>query len=211
MILLFDTSGKDLHCGLYDPALRTMKQEFHYIASASERGVHDTMLAVTVDTLLHKEGITARDISRIGFINGPGSFTGLRIGLAFAKGIAYGAHCELVPILAHQWLAACVALQLPEQHFSALITPGYEPGSVYYAAVGAEEKITLHKKEELQSVKTIAAFEPIANLPIELALVTIDLAVLGELTLSHEGQGYTLLDPFYGTDFKPHPGSKKAG
>jgi tRNA threonylcarbamoyladenosine biosynthesis protein TsaB len=59
-------------------------------ASVSEpmiRG-HQERLAPMVRDLAAKAGIAFQDVDRIGVTIGPGSFTGLRVGLAFAKGLA---------------------------------------------------------------------------------------------------------------------------
>jgi tRNA threonylcarbamoyladenosine biosynthesis protein TsaB len=54
--------------------------------------------AATVESLLHELRIPARDLSAIALGNGPGSFTGLRVGLAFAKGLAYAAAIPVWPV-----------------------------------------------------------------------------------------------------------------
>lgn len=46
------------------------------------------MLAPAIQATLQQAGIGARDIDLIGVTNGPGSFTGIRIGLAMARGLA---------------------------------------------------------------------------------------------------------------------------
>ena len=51
-----------------------------------ERG-HQERLAPLVRELAAEAGIAFSDIERVGVTVGPGSFTGLRVGLAFAKGM----------------------------------------------------------------------------------------------------------------------------
>ncbi|NIM20400.1 MAG: tRNA (adenosine(37)-N6)-threonylcarbamoyltransferase complex dimerization subunit type 1 TsaB [Candidatus Latescibacteria bacterium] len=48
---------------------------------------HLVALSTTIDRLLKERGLTIRDVDRIALVAGPGSFTGLRIGMAFVKGI----------------------------------------------------------------------------------------------------------------------------
>lgn len=60
------------------------------------QGRHDASnrtadMLVTVDTTVRSAGITPRDIDAVAVGAGPGSFTGLRIGMATAKGIAFAA------------------------------------------------------------------------------------------------------------------------
>ena len=49
---------------------------------------HLVELSRAVEALLAEHGLSPRDIDRVAVVLGPGSFTGVRIGLAFAKGLA---------------------------------------------------------------------------------------------------------------------------
>ncbi|HEY7217549.1 MAG TPA: tRNA (adenosine(37)-N6)-threonylcarbamoyltransferase complex dimerization subunit type 1 TsaB [Candidatus Binatia bacterium] len=53
------------------------------------RGDHAEIVLPLIDSVLRKAWITIADLSGIAVSIGPGSFTGLRIGLATVKGIAY--------------------------------------------------------------------------------------------------------------------------
>ncbi len=48
---------------------------------------HQEALAPLVQRLAAQAGLAFQDLDRIGVTVGPGSFTGLRVGLAFAKGL----------------------------------------------------------------------------------------------------------------------------
>jgi tRNA threonylcarbamoyladenosine biosynthesis protein TsaB len=71
----------------------------------AERGVraetHALALIPLIEETLAAAALTVRDLAAIAVSAGPGSFTGLRIGLSTAKGLAYayGAQLVLVPTL----------------------------------------------------------------------------------------------------------------
>lgn len=72
---------------------------------------HNAVLAPAVDRLLRDQGLAARDLAGVACVRGPGSFTGLRMSLAFALGLARGANLPLAG-LEHLLLiaAGCVPL-----------------------------------------------------------------------------------------------------
>jgi tRNA threonylcarbamoyladenosine biosynthesis protein TsaB len=56
---------------------------------------HARDLATTVEAVLTAEGLAPRDLTGVMVGRGPGSYTGLRVGLMSAKALAYAVGCEL--------------------------------------------------------------------------------------------------------------------
>ena len=59
---------------------------------------HATLLTVFVEQILTETGISALDLDAVAVSQGPGSYTGLRIGVSTAKGICYASGAKLIAI-----------------------------------------------------------------------------------------------------------------
>ena len=59
---------------------------------------HARKVGVFVDELLRETGIVPDDLDAVAVGKGPGSYTGLRIGVSFAKGLCYGLQKPLVVV-----------------------------------------------------------------------------------------------------------------
>ncbi len=59
---------------------------------------HSRLLGVCVDSALRQAGVSASDLSAVAVSSGPGSYTGLRIGVSMAKGICYGTGVPLIGV-----------------------------------------------------------------------------------------------------------------
>lgn len=95
MILIINTSGTGLEFVL-DEHYKSLNVEKQSIALPAE-----------TENFLAECGATWRDITAIGVVVGPGSFTGIRMGIAYAKGIAMGLNIPVVGISAFDlYLAA---------------------------------------------------------------------------------------------------------
>ncbi|MBO5875920.1 MAG: tRNA (adenosine(37)-N6)-threonylcarbamoyltransferase complex dimerization subunit type 1 TsaB [Alistipes sp.] len=79
---------------------------------------HARKVGVFVDELLHSTGITPNEIDAVAVGKGPGSYTGLRIGVSFAKGLCYGLQ---KPLIAIGSLDALVAVAR-EEHKAGIVT-----------------------------------------------------------------------------------------
>lgn len=71
---------------------------------------HSERLLPAIDRLLHDTGVTLRDLSGLAVSIGPGSFTGLRIGLSTVKGLAYATGLSVVGVPTLEALAWTAAL-----------------------------------------------------------------------------------------------------
>lgn len=86
--------------------------------------VHDHVLATFAGNIVRTLGLSLEDIDTIAVSAGPGSFTGLRIGFAFAKGLCFHTHRRLVMVPTLDALAsaaATVARYLPECDIAATV------------------------------------------------------------------------------------------
>jgi tRNA threonylcarbamoyladenosine biosynthesis protein TsaB len=82
MILAIDTATKLLSIALHDGD--TLIAEQTWIAGNR----HTTTLAPTIQAMLAANETSIKDLSAVAVSTGPGSYTGLRIGVSFAKGLA---------------------------------------------------------------------------------------------------------------------------
>ncbi len=74
---------------------------------------HGAELPAAVEELLHRAGTNLRDIRGIAAGIGPGSFTGLRVGLSYVKGLAMALGCSLVGVPTFDSLALKAQEYLP--------------------------------------------------------------------------------------------------
>lgn len=63
-------------------------------------------LHVAIENLLHKQRISLNQIEAIAVSAGPGSYTGLRVGMASAKGLCYALSIPLITVSTLQMMAA---------------------------------------------------------------------------------------------------------
>lgn len=59
---------------------------------------HASLITVFIDEILKEQGLKVKDLEAIAVSRGPGSYTGLRIGVSVAKGIAYASSIPLIGI-----------------------------------------------------------------------------------------------------------------
>ncbi len=100
ILLALDTASSATCAALVDD-----DRPLGWICLPMERG-HQERLAGVVDRLMQEAGLKFAALERIGVTVGPGSFTGLRVGLAFAKGLALALRLDCAGVSVLEALAA---------------------------------------------------------------------------------------------------------
>ncbi|MCL2098646.1 MAG: tRNA (adenosine(37)-N6)-threonylcarbamoyltransferase complex dimerization subunit type 1 TsaB [Bacteroidales bacterium] len=71
----------------------------------TEGMLHAKLLAVFIEEILCEQDINIHQLDAISVSEGPGSYTGLRVGVSTAKGLCFGAHKPLIAVGSLQSLA----------------------------------------------------------------------------------------------------------
>ena len=147
-ILIIDTSGPV--CGTAVMDEERVYSEF----TAQNRNTHSANLMPMVENALHAAGAALSDLDAIAAVTGPGSFTGVRIGVATAKGLAHGAGLPCIPV------DALEALSVSAGRFDGIICPIQDAraGQVSGAAFRNGERLTGDTPLKLEEfLETISA------------------------------------------------------
>jgi tRNA threonylcarbamoyladenosine biosynthesis protein TsaB len=92
MLLVVDTSTKQMGLALYDGVQVIGELLWH------SRHFHTVELAPAVADLMARSGLRMDAIQVLGVALGPGSFTSLRVGLSFVKGLALARHLPIIGV-----------------------------------------------------------------------------------------------------------------
>lgn len=108
------------------------------VAAIEREGRGDVILPL-IDELLSARGLSARDVARWAVDVGPGSFTGVRVGVSTVKGIAFATGAEVVAVDAFDALAGPDAVAILDAGKGEVYfrVPGSEPGHAPLDAVKA--------------------------------------------------------------------------
>ncbi len=107
-ILSIETSGS--LCG----ACVYFSDEKYFEASLNFKNSHSEKLFEQIDFVIKSSGLKITDLNCIAVSSGPGSFTGLRIGMSAAKGLAFGASLPIVPVPTFEAFAFQISKYLPD-------------------------------------------------------------------------------------------------
>ncbi|HPC36403.1 MAG TPA: tRNA (adenosine(37)-N6)-threonylcarbamoyltransferase complex dimerization subunit type 1 TsaB [Candidatus Marinimicrobia bacterium] len=120
------------------------------------RAVHSEKLIELVDDVL-KPDFAFADVDAIAISIGPGSYTGLRIGLATAKGLAFD---KQLPILPVPTLTALEVSARREVIGGAVFFIKSHRDLVYYTVAGGNEPLILKRKIAYAPIGTVAELYP---------------------------------------------------
>lgn len=157
LILACDTSNSTCCAGLYEGG-----KELEYELSLETRTHSETFMPL-VDRVLNKAGKTYNDIDAMAVTVGPGSFTGIRIGVSAIKGIAIAIDKPCIAVSSTHALAASVETEssLPEE---TIIVPCFDArNSRVFGSVVAHQNMEVLVQEDAYSNVDLAS--EILNIP----------------------------------------------
>ena len=128
-ILAVDTSGPVAGIAILKDGCVTFEE------TVVNKLTHSANLMPMIDAALTRTGMTLKDMHRLAVVVGPGSFTGVRIGVSTVKGLSPGSGIPCVAVDALQAMAAGVP------YFDGIVCPIQDAraGQVYGAAFTAGE------------------------------------------------------------------------
>ncbi|MEZ4228045.1 MAG: tRNA (adenosine(37)-N6)-threonylcarbamoyltransferase complex dimerization subunit type 1 TsaB [Polyangiaceae bacterium] len=153
-VLAFETSTRRGSCALWEGDQLLLEQR-HEVPNA-----HGEQLPKLLERCMTEVGWSRTSIDRLGVGIGPGSFTGLRVGIALAQGIALGLGRPLVGVgslEALAWVARGeLRVALIDARRGELFVQAFDPGDV---ALGAA--VALAREDVASWVATHVDGEPV--------------------------------------------------
>ena len=179
-ILAFETSAKAASVALMENG-KLLGESYQNTGLT-----HSQTLMVMAEDLLKTAGLTAQDVEAVAVAAGPGSFTGVRIGVAAAKGFAWGAQLPCYGVSTLEAMARNLGV------WQGYVVPAMDARrSQVYTAVFYAEKGVLTRQEADMAISLEELKEKIKNFEENVFLVG-DGALLCYNTLLEEVPGLVL-------------------
>jgi tRNA threonylcarbamoyladenosine biosynthesis protein TsaB len=113
-----------------------------------QKHIHSQKLMDMIDIVIKQTGILLPEYSGIAISTGPGSFTGLRIGMSAIKGLAFGANLGIIPVPTFGAFALQISESLSKgQQFNLIINASID--DCYFAKY-------LVQNRELKNISELA-------------------------------------------------------
>jgi tRNA threonylcarbamoyladenosine biosynthesis protein TsaB len=131
--------------------------------------MHSRLLYPMLNSLMSEAGISPKQLDGIAFVNGPGSFTGLRIAAATAQGIGFACDIPLIGISTLQAMAQQAFVENNAQHVMALMDARMNEVYLGYYQVDPSTGLMVKKiNDKICSVNTTFTELTLPNIDSEL-------------------------------------------
>jgi len=146
-ILLIDTSSKKIEFAY------NQKGDFIILKTLEEeKNADDLVYEIKKEFDGHE--FSFQEIDYVGLANGPGSFTGLRIGSAIAKGICVGSSAKLIEVSSLDLIALKYEDKagLTDEFVTPMIFSNSRTGEFYFAEYKGVERVSEYKVAVLDEI-----------------------------------------------------------
>lgn len=152
-ILAIDTALDACQAAVFDSGEERL---LAMLSHDMRRGHAETLIPVIADAM-KAAGLDYGDLDRIATTVGPGSYTGLRVGISAAKGLAIASGKPTVGITTLAGLSAPLIAEDPAVPVVAAIDARH--GNVYFHMAGAGQRVLLSARHTSleEAIQTIAA------------------------------------------------------
>lgn len=156
-ILLIETATQVCSVALAEDGIVAVRRE------SDSPNAHSSHLAVFVDEIMKERGMVPADIDAVCVSSGPGSYTGLRIGVSSAKGLCYALGKPLLSVPTLESMAALYYRQYPD--YKGMVCPMIDARRMecYTMMVGRDENGELRILRETHA----DIFDAPANTPLD--------------------------------------------
>ncbi len=117
LILLIETATTSCSLALAEDGLILSKKELN------EHNIHASHVTLFIDELMHLTGKTYSNLTAVAVSQGPGSYTGLRIGVSTAKGLCFALDIPLIAVNTLQAMAAGLLEKTSLRNEKTLLCP----------------------------------------------------------------------------------------
>ena len=165
---LLAIESSDSSCG----ACVYFNEEKYFSLKLILKHSHAEKLFEIIGSVLNLALITQTDLKSIALSIGPGSFTGLRIGMSAAKGIAQALSIPIIPVPTFEALAYQISRILPDK-FLFIIANKVGRDELYFAKFQIMGNNYIFK-EELKIVPLLEFSSLVKDVPVFGSVVTLD-------------------------------------
>ncbi len=198
----------------------------------TEGMLHAKLLAVFIDEILKEQQISIRTLDAIAVSEGPGSYTGLRVGVSTAKGLCYGTGKPLIAInslhslamsaVSHQLLPTpdtCIVPMIDARRME-VYTAQFDPDGTQLSAIEAkiiddssffdllEKQPVLFIGDGAEKCRPVITHPNAHFTPLQASASGMILPALKAYKL-HQFVDVAYFEPFYLKDFVAIPSKKK--
>lgn len=174
-LLAIDTANEYLSLGVSNS-----KQEFFYCEKIGNR--QSEHIIPQIKQILDDAQLELKDIELIAYNQGPGSFTGLRIGLSVALGLAYSISCKLLPTPTFMLYSS----KLTWHKVNLIVTLDARLGQIYVAAFNQVSLTYLIEPQLVNPEELSSLISQNTNLTPESTMITGSGMTVYKNKIAHE-------------------------